>query len=79
MTHIQMYCYFKSNIICEYKVFNTIILYGYIIKNQEQDPPKPKSSWNSNLEQIWTLEAIFNHGMVNPPRDEKKKEKNLKN
>ncbi|CAL4962172.1 unnamed protein product [Urochloa decumbens] len=32
--------------------------------------PDPKPRWNPRPEQIRILEAIFNSGMVNPPRDE---------
>ncbi|KAF2582877.1 hypothetical protein F2Q68_00001366 [Brassica cretica] len=32
--------------------------------------PEPKPRWNPKPEQIRVLEAIFNSGMVNPPREE---------
>ncbi|KAL8140534.1 hypothetical protein V2J09_006555 [Rumex salicifolius] len=35
--------------------------------------PEPKPRWNPKPEQIRILEAIFNSGMVNPPREEIKK------
>ncbi|CAN4084133.1 unnamed protein product [Withania somnifera] len=40
--------------------------------NQERSP-EPKPRWNPRPEQIRILEAIFNSGMVNPPRDEIRK------
>ncbi|CAO1945459.1 unnamed protein product [Urochloa humidicola] len=36
----------------------------------EERTPDPKPRWNPKPEQIRILEAIFNSGMVNPPRDE---------
>ncbi|XP_078429415.1 WUSCHEL-related homeobox 8-like [Wolffia australiana] len=36
----------------------------------EERNPDPKPRWNPKPEQIRILEAIFNSGMVNPPRDE---------
>ncbi|XP_057537461.1 WUSCHEL-related homeobox 9-like isoform X2 [Amaranthus tricolor] len=36
----------------------------------EERSPEPKPRWNPKPEQIRILEAIFNSGMVNPPRDE---------
>lgn len=36
----------------------------------EERIPEPKPRWNPRPEQIRILEAIFNSGMVNPPRDE---------
>lgn len=36
----------------------------------EERTPEPKPRWNPKPEQIRILEAIFNSGMVNPPRDE---------
>ncbi|XP_051128572.1 WUSCHEL-related homeobox 9-like [Andrographis paniculata] len=36
----------------------------------EERTPEPKPRWNPRPEQIRILEAIFNSGMVNPPRDE---------
>ncbi|XP_062179973.1 WUSCHEL-related homeobox 7-like [Phragmites australis] len=36
----------------------------------EERSPDPKPRWNPRPEQIRILEAIFNSGMVNPPRDE---------
>ncbi|CAN4078852.1 unnamed protein product [Withania somnifera] len=41
--------------------------------NQEEKSPEPKPRWNPRPEQIRILEAIFNSGMVNPPRDEIRK------
>ncbi|GAB2298626.1 hypothetical protein Dimus_032696 [Dionaea muscipula] len=41
--------------------------------DQERSTPEPKPRWNPKPEQIRILEAIFNSGMVNPPRDEIKK------
>ncbi|PPR80605.1 hypothetical protein GOBAR_AA40112 [Gossypium barbadense] len=39
----------------------------------EERTPEPKPRWNPKPEQIRILEAIFNSGMVNPPRDEIRK------
>ncbi|XP_059639048.1 WUSCHEL-related homeobox 9 [Cornus florida] len=39
----------------------------------EERAPEPKPRWNPKPEQIRILEAIFNSGMVNPPRDEIRK------
>ncbi|TKW15940.1 hypothetical protein SEVIR_5G266300v4 [Setaria viridis] len=36
----------------------------------EERTPDPKPRWNPRPEQIRILEAIFNSGMINPPRDE---------
>ncbi|XP_039122757.1 WUSCHEL-related homeobox 9-like isoform X2 [Dioscorea cayenensis subsp. rotundata] len=36
----------------------------------DERTPEPKPRWNPKPEQIRILEAIFNSGMVNPPRDE---------
>ncbi|XP_030479900.1 WUSCHEL-related homeobox 9 isoform X2 [Cannabis sativa] len=36
----------------------------------DERSPEPKPRWNPKPEQIRILEAIFNSGMVNPPRDE---------
>ncbi|XP_057764407.1 WUSCHEL-related homeobox 9-like [Salvia miltiorrhiza] len=36
----------------------------------DERTPEPKPRWNPRPEQIRILEAIFNSGMVNPPRDE---------
>ncbi|KAL6845321.1 hypothetical protein ACP4OV_024816 [Aristida adscensionis] len=36
----------------------------------EERTPDPKPRWNPKPEQIRILEAIFNSGMVNPPREE---------
>ncbi|KAL6614770.1 hypothetical protein ACP70R_037040 [Stipagrostis hirtigluma subsp. patula] len=36
----------------------------------EERSPDPKPRWNPKPEQIRILEAIFNSGMVNPPREE---------
>ncbi|KAE8674259.1 putative rac gtpase [Hibiscus syriacus] len=43
----------------------------------EERTPEPKPRWNPKPEQIRILEAIFNSGMVNPPRDEIRKIKVL--
>ncbi|KAK8580636.1 hypothetical protein V6N13_143707 [Hibiscus sabdariffa] len=43
------------------------------ISGCEERSPEPKPRWNPKPEQIRILEAIFNSGMVNPPRDEIKK------
>ncbi|PRQ29055.1 putative transcription factor Homobox-WOX family [Rosa chinensis] len=40
---------------------------------EDQRTPEPKPRWNPRPEQIRILEAIFNSGMVNPPRDEIRK------
>jgi hypothetical protein len=37
---------------------------------EEARNPEPRPRWNPRPEQIGILEAIFNSGMVNPPRDE---------
>lgn len=39
----------------------------------EERTPEPKPRWNPKPEQIRILEAIFNSGMVNPPREEIRK------
>ncbi|KAL5998492.1 hypothetical protein ACLOJK_009435 [Asimina triloba] len=39
----------------------------------EERSPEPKPRWNPKPEQIQILEAIFNSGMVNPPREEIRK------
>ncbi|KAI4343004.1 hypothetical protein MLD38_027557 [Melastoma candidum] len=39
----------------------------------EERAPEPKPRWNPKPEQIRILEAIFDSGMVNPPRDEIRK------
>ncbi|KAI3456205.1 hypothetical protein Pfo_012868 [Paulownia fortunei] len=39
----------------------------------EERTPEPKPRWNPRPEQIRILEAIFNSGMVNPPREEIRK------
>ncbi|OIV93232.1 hypothetical protein TanjilG_27411 [Lupinus angustifolius] len=39
----------------------------------DERSPEPKPRWNPRPEQIRILEAIFNSGMVNPPRDEIRK------
>ncbi|KAJ7968640.1 WUSCHEL-related homeobox like [Quillaja saponaria] len=39
----------------------------------EERSPEPKPRWNPKPEQIRILEAIFNSGMVNPPREEIRK------
>ncbi|KAL4391848.1 hypothetical protein HN51_013297 [Arachis hypogaea] len=39
----------------------------------DEKSPEPKPRWNPKPEQIRILEAIFNSGMVNPPRDEIRK------
>ncbi|XP_031390453.1 WUSCHEL-related homeobox 9 [Punica granatum] len=39
----------------------------------EERTPEPKPRWNPKPEQIRILEAIFDSGMVNPPRDEIRK------
>ncbi|XP_044461729.1 WUSCHEL-related homeobox 9-like [Mangifera indica] len=40
------------------------------VPGYEERSPEPKPRWNPKPEQIRILEAIFNSGMVNPPRDE---------
>ncbi|KAJ3704445.1 hypothetical protein LUZ61_008150 [Rhynchospora tenuis] len=39
----------------------------------EERTPEPKPRWNPKPEQIRILEAIFNAGMINPPREEIRK------
>ncbi|KAJ6767011.1 WUSCHEL-RELATED HOMEOBOX 9 [Salix purpurea] len=39
----------------------------------DERSPEPKPRWNPKPEQIRILEAIFNSGLVNPPRDEIRK------
>ncbi|XP_057417911.1 WUSCHEL-related homeobox 9-like isoform X3 [Lotus japonicus] len=39
----------------------------------DERTPEPRPRWNPKPEQICILEAIFNSGMVNPPRDEIRK------
>ncbi|KAI9121613.1 hypothetical protein K1719_008646 [Acacia pycnantha] len=41
--------------------------------DQDERSAEPKPRWNPKPEQIRILEAIFNSGMVNPPRDEIRK------
>ncbi|CAL5346107.1 unnamed protein product [Camellia sinensis] len=43
------------------------------VPGSEERTPEPKPRWNPKPEQIRILEAIFNSGMVNPPRDEIRK------
>ncbi|CAI9755173.1 unnamed protein product [Fraxinus pennsylvanica] len=43
------------------------------VPGSEERSPEPKTRWNPRPEQIRILEAIFNSGMVNPPRDEIRK------
>ncbi|XP_042503229.1 WUSCHEL-related homeobox 9 [Macadamia integrifolia] len=43
------------------------------VPSSEERSPEPKPRWNPKPEQIRILEAIFNSGMVNPPRDEIRK------
>ncbi|KAE8707558.1 hypothetical protein F3Y22_tig00110383pilonHSYRG00206 [Hibiscus syriacus] len=43
------------------------------VAGYEERSPEPKPRWNPKPEQILILEAIFNSGMVNPPRDEIRK------
>ncbi|CAI9787947.1 unnamed protein product [Fraxinus pennsylvanica] len=43
------------------------------VPGYEERTPEPKPRWNPRPEQIRLLEAIFNSGMVNPPRDEIRK------
>lgn len=45
----------------------------YFFRRLEERSPEPKPRWNPRPEQIRILEAIFNSGMVNPPRDEIRK------
>ncbi|CAA3013052.1 WUSCHEL-related homeobox 9-like [Olea europaea subsp. europaea] len=44
-----------------------------LVSGGEERTPDPKPRWNPKPEQIRILEAIFNSGMVNPPRDEIRK------
>ncbi|KAL6542823.1 hypothetical protein OROHE_010343 [Orobanche hederae] len=44
-----------------------------VLSGCEERSPEPKPRWNPRPEQIRILEAIFNSGMVNPPRDEIRK------
>ncbi|KAL6538669.1 hypothetical protein OROGR_012657 [Orobanche gracilis] len=44
-----------------------------VLSGCEEKSPEPKPRWNPRPEQIRILEAIFNSGMVNPPRDEIRK------
>ncbi|XP_041023357.1 WUSCHEL-related homeobox 9-like [Juglans microcarpa x Juglans regia] len=46
---------------------------SYTSAGCEERSPEPKPRWNPKPEQIRILEAIFNSGMVNPPRDEIRK------
>jgi len=52
--------------------FNLFCLWCAFVGNEEKGP-EPKARWNPKPEQIRILEAIFNSGMVNPPRDEIRK------
>ncbi|KAH1102011.1 hypothetical protein GYH30_036519 [Glycine max] len=45
----------------------------YANSGSDERTPEPKPRWNPKPEQIRILEAIFNSGMVNPPRDEIRK------
>ncbi|XP_023544291.1 WUSCHEL-related homeobox 9-like [Cucurbita pepo subsp. pepo] len=47
--------------------------YNTVVGGYEEKSPDPKPRWNPKPEQIRILEAIFNSGMVNPPRDEIRK------
>ncbi|XP_029121207.1 WUSCHEL-related homeobox 9 [Elaeis guineensis] len=47
--------------------------YASAMPGCEERSPEPKPRWNPKPEQIRILEAIFNSGMVNPPRDEIRK------
>ncbi|KAL0295820.1 UNVERIFIED_CONTAM: WUSCHEL-related homeobox 9 [Sesamum angustifolium] len=47
--------------------------YTPVLGGCEERTPEPKPRWNPRPEQIRILEAIFNSGMVNPPRDEIRK------
>jgi hypothetical protein len=40
------------------------------VREKETSKPKTNSRWHPKPEQIHILEAIFNSGMVNPPREE---------
>lgn len=46
---------------------------SFTVGGCEERSPEPKPRWNPKPEQIRILEAIFNSGMVNPPRDEIRK------
>ncbi|KAI3939569.1 hypothetical protein MKX01_038524 [Papaver californicum] len=46
---------------------------SYTPSGNEERTLEPKPRWNPKPEQIRILEAIFNAGMVNPPRDEIRK------
>ena len=46
---------------------------SFVTAGGEERTPEPKPRWNPKPEQIRILEAIFNSGMVNPPRDEIRK------
>nr|DAD21102.1 TPA_asm: hypothetical protein HUJ06_022565 [Nelumbo nucifera] len=48
-------------------------VYSVAVTGCEERSPEPKPRWNPKPEQIRILEAIFNSGMVNPPRDEIKR------
>ena len=43
------------------------------LREKETNMPKTKSRWHPKPEQIQILEAIFNSGVVNPPREEIKR------
>ncbi|KAL6553270.1 hypothetical protein OROGR_007112 [Orobanche gracilis] len=45
----------------------------HVLSGCEERTPEPKPRWNPRPEQLRILEAIFNSGMVNPPRDEIRK------
>ncbi|KAK2642074.1 hypothetical protein Ddye_023837 [Dipteronia dyeriana] len=55
---------------CHRAPYNT---YTSTVPGSEERSPEPKPRWNPKPEQIRILEAIFNSGMVNPPRDEIRK------
>lgn len=56
-------------------MYATIIqlLSFFVVGGCEERSPEPKPRWNPKPEQIRILEAIFNSGMVNPPRNEIRK------
>ncbi|KAK9131949.1 hypothetical protein Scep_011477 [Stephania cephalantha] len=58
---------------CQRSSFNSSSGVGGGGVSGEERSPEPKPRWNPKPEQIRILEAIFNSGMVNPPRDEIRK------
>ncbi|OMO65243.1 hypothetical protein COLO4_31392 [Corchorus olitorius] len=77
-THHQWQHDINSSLIssgCHRPPYNSVNvrLLSVTVTGCEERSPEPKPRWNPKPEQIRILEAIFNSGMVNPPRDEIRK------